>query len=177
MRKSRVSWHSKKQTVVSLSTNEYKYLALGSCGTQLIWIMHQLLDHNLSYEGVPIFFVTMLVLSVFLNKSCINLEQEYRCKASFILNHVENGDFFLEFIDSNLYLKKYFAFLPLSINEFLPLLDCYYLLSLALSSLLSQWGRRGRMVSSLFGMKRSSGREIYSSKTRGFTMNQHIWEV
>ncbi|XP_059279508.1 secreted RxLR effector protein 161-like [Lycium ferocissimum] len=35
-----ISWQSKKQTPVALSISEAKYLALGSCGTQLLWMMH-----------------------------------------------------------------------------------------------------------------------------------------
>ena len=40
---------------MALSTTESEYLAIGSCGSQLLWIMHQLLDFNLCFEGVPIF--------------------------------------------------------------------------------------------------------------------------
>ncbi|XP_019096616.1 PREDICTED: uncharacterized protein LOC109130934 [Camelina sativa] len=33
-----ISWHSKKQNSVSLSTTEVEYIALGSCCTQLLWM-------------------------------------------------------------------------------------------------------------------------------------------
>jgi len=44
--------HIKKQTSVSLSTIELEYLVVGSCGAQLLWMMHQLLDYDLSYKSV-----------------------------------------------------------------------------------------------------------------------------
>ena len=49
-----VAWHSKKQTSVALSTIEAEYIAIESCGTQILWIMHQLLDFDSSFESVPI---------------------------------------------------------------------------------------------------------------------------
>ena len=33
-----VSWHSKKQNCVSLSTTEAEYITTGSCCTQLLWM-------------------------------------------------------------------------------------------------------------------------------------------
>lgn len=39
--KSVISWHSKKQTFVALSTMKSEYLVIGSCGTQIILMMHQ----------------------------------------------------------------------------------------------------------------------------------------
>ena len=49
-----ISWYRKKQTSVALSTTKAEYIAVESCGTQILWIMHQLLDFDLSFEFVPI---------------------------------------------------------------------------------------------------------------------------
>ncbi|XP_059301770.1 secreted RxLR effector protein 161-like [Lycium ferocissimum] len=51
-----IPWHSKEQTSIALSTTEAEYLDLGSFGTQLLWMMHQLIDCELSYDSVPIFY-------------------------------------------------------------------------------------------------------------------------
>nr|XP_016469421.1 PREDICTED: uncharacterized mitochondrial protein AtMg00810-like [Nicotiana tabacum] len=51
-----VSWHSKKQNCIALSTTEAEYLAVGSCCTQVLCIMHQLLDYDLSLTSTPIFY-------------------------------------------------------------------------------------------------------------------------
>ena len=48
-----VSWHSKKQACVSLSTGEAVYIAAGSCCTQVLW-MKQMLDSYTLHQ--PFFF-------------------------------------------------------------------------------------------------------------------------
>ncbi|XP_075086522.1 uncharacterized protein LOC142169186 [Nicotiana tabacum] len=50
-----VSSHSKKQNCVALSKIEAGYLAIESCCTQVLWIMHQLLDYDLSITMTSIF--------------------------------------------------------------------------------------------------------------------------
>ena len=42
-----VSWHSKKQNCVSLSTREAEYISLGSCCTQPLWMKHMLADYGM----------------------------------------------------------------------------------------------------------------------------------
>lgn len=49
-----ISWHNKNQTPVALSTTKGEYIAIDDCGTQISYIMHQLLDFDLSLESVPI---------------------------------------------------------------------------------------------------------------------------
>ncbi|XP_023750384.1 uncharacterized mitochondrial protein AtMg00810-like [Lactuca sativa] len=45
-----VSWQSKKQTCVSLSTAEAKYIAAASYTLQLIWIQSQLRDYGINMK-------------------------------------------------------------------------------------------------------------------------------
>ena len=49
-----VSQASKKQHSVALSTAEAEYVAIGSCGTQVLWIKHQILDYSIDLGNVPI---------------------------------------------------------------------------------------------------------------------------
>ena len=49
-----VSWASKKQHSVILSTIEVEYVAVESCGTQVLWIKHQILDYSIDLGNVPI---------------------------------------------------------------------------------------------------------------------------
>ncbi|CAN1247749.1 Retrovirus-related Pol polyprotein from transposon RE1, partial [Linum perenne] len=44
-----VSWYSKKQNCIALSTAEAEYLAVGSACTQLIWMKAQLHDYGISF--------------------------------------------------------------------------------------------------------------------------------
>ena len=43
-----VSWMSKKQNLVSLSTVEAKYIAAGSCCAQLLWMRKLLHDYGIT---------------------------------------------------------------------------------------------------------------------------------
>ncbi|KAK8954916.1 hypothetical protein KSP39_PZI002093 [Platanthera zijinensis] len=47
-----VSWSSKKQTSVAISTTESEYVAVGSCCAQLLWIQHQLEDYDTKEDKV-----------------------------------------------------------------------------------------------------------------------------
>ena len=48
-----VSWFSKKQNAISLSTTEAEYVAVGLCCAQLLWMKHILTDFGLVYDCVP----------------------------------------------------------------------------------------------------------------------------
>lgn len=61
-----VSWFSKKQNSISLSTAEVEYIAAGSCCTQLIWMQQMLTDY-----GFPPTMLTMLCD----NLSAINISK------------------------------------------------------------------------------------------------------
>jgi hypothetical protein len=50
-----VSWFSRKQNCVSLSTAESEYVAVGSCCTQLLWMNQMLKDYGLKSETLTVF--------------------------------------------------------------------------------------------------------------------------
>jgi hypothetical protein len=45
-----VSWLSKKQPSISLSTTEAEYIAVASCHTQVIWMKQTLEDLQIKYD-------------------------------------------------------------------------------------------------------------------------------
>ena len=49
-----ISWHSKKQTCVALSTAEAEYIATGSCCAQILWLKQKLADFGLKISKVPL---------------------------------------------------------------------------------------------------------------------------
>jgi hypothetical protein len=50
-----VSWHSKKQTCISLSTAEAEYIAAGSCCTQLLWMKNMLKDYGFPQSNFDLY--------------------------------------------------------------------------------------------------------------------------
>ena len=51
-----VTWISKKQGLIVLSTIEVEYISVESCCTQLIWIKNQLEGYNIYEENIPIYY-------------------------------------------------------------------------------------------------------------------------
>ncbi|KAL7603079.1 hypothetical protein Lser_V15G19227 [Lactuca serriola] len=49
-----VSWQSKKQTYVSLSTPDAKYIASASCTSQVVWIQNQLCDYIINMKMITL---------------------------------------------------------------------------------------------------------------------------
>jgi hypothetical protein len=49
-----VSWSSKKQTSVALSTAEAEYVAAGQCCAQLLWMRQTLRDFGYNLSKVPL---------------------------------------------------------------------------------------------------------------------------
>lgn len=104
-----ISWHRKKKTSAELSTTESEYLAIESCGTQLLWMMHQLLDYDLSYKVVPILCDNIGAIS--LSKYVVHHSRSKHIdiKHHFIRDHVENENFVLELIASKNQLADIFT--------------------------------------------------------------------
>jgi hypothetical protein len=54
LRRSLVSWASKKQNSVALSTAEAEYIAAGHCCVQLLWMRQTLRDYGYKLSKVPL---------------------------------------------------------------------------------------------------------------------------
>ena len=54
LRRSLVSWSSKKQNSVALSTGEAEYITAGACFAQILYIKQTLLDYGVVLEKVPL---------------------------------------------------------------------------------------------------------------------------
>jgi hypothetical protein len=52
--RSLVSWSSKKQNSVALSTAEAEYIAAGSCCAQTLWMKATLKDIEIKFKKVPL---------------------------------------------------------------------------------------------------------------------------
>jgi hypothetical protein len=62
--RSLVSWSSKKQNSVALSTTEAEYIVVGSCCAQILWMKATLNDFGIKFKQVPLLYD---------NESAVNL--------------------------------------------------------------------------------------------------------
>jgi hypothetical protein len=91
-----VSWTSKKQNSVALSTTEAEFIAMGACCAQILYMKQTLLDYGVVLEKVP-----LLCDNVSAVKLANKLVQHSRTKhidicQHFLRDHVAKNDISLE---------------------------------------------------------------------------------
>jgi len=91
-RPSLISWHSKKQACVALSTTEAKYIAVGSCCTHILWIKQQLEDFGLKINKVPLLFDNTSAINLTKNQVQRSRTKHIEIRHHFIRDHIDNGD-------------------------------------------------------------------------------------
>jgi hypothetical protein len=62
--RSLVSWSSKKQNSVALSTTEAEYISAGSCCAQLLWMKQTLLDFGVKFKEMPLLCVNESAMKI-----------------------------------------------------------------------------------------------------------------
>jgi len=68
-----VSWATKKQHPVAMSTAEAEYVAAASCCAQLLWIRQQLKNFSIDTGCILIFVITQVQLT--LPKTHVNIKR------------------------------------------------------------------------------------------------------
>ena len=58
-----ISWMSKKKNSITLSIAEARYIAVGSCCTQLLWMQKLLHDYGICQEHLTIYCAKILCYS------------------------------------------------------------------------------------------------------------------
>lgn len=101
---------------------ESEYLAIGSYGTQLLSIMYQLEDFDLSFKHISIFSDNTRVINLSKYTVHHSRAKHIDIKHHFIHDHVEKGDFILDFINIKNQLADIFT-KPLREERFSYLLE------------------------------------------------------
>nr|CAN63282.1 hypothetical protein VITISV_010198 [Vitis vinifera] len=92
-----VSWHSKKQNSVALSTAEAEYRAVDLCYAQILWMKQTLSDFDLSFEHVPIKCDNTSAIRISKNLVQHSRTKHIEIKHYFLRDHAQKGDITLEF--------------------------------------------------------------------------------
>ncbi|KAK2995722.1 hypothetical protein RJ640_012446 [Escallonia rubra] len=115
-----VSWSSKKQNSVALSTTEAEYMAVGACCAQILWMKQTLLDFGLKYDHIPILCDNTSAIDLTKNPIQHSRTKHIEIKHHFIRDHVQKGDIVLDFVDTNHQLADIFT-KPLDSKRFTAL--------------------------------------------------------
>ncbi|XP_050238114.1 uncharacterized mitochondrial protein AtMg00810-like [Mercurialis annua] len=99
-----ISWFSKKQTSVALSTAEAEYIAAGSCVAQIIWMKQELEDYNLRYTKIPIMCDKTSAINLTKNPIMHSRTKHTEIRHHFIRDHVQANDIELIFVPTEIQL-------------------------------------------------------------------------
>jgi hypothetical protein len=101
LRHSLVSWFSKKQNSVALSTAEAEYVAAGSYCAQSLYIKQQLEDFKILFDHIPIRCDNTSAISLSKNPIQHSRTKHIEIRYHFIRDHVQKGDIELEFVSTD----------------------------------------------------------------------------
>ncbi|XP_065623620.1 uncharacterized mitochondrial protein AtMg00810-like [Quercus suber] len=96
-----VSWMSKKQNSVSLSTTEAEYIAAGSCCAQLLWMRKLLHDYGISQDIMCVFCDNTSAINLSKNPVQHSKSKHIEIHYHFIRDLVEDKTVCLEFINTD----------------------------------------------------------------------------
>ncbi|GJU73785.1 retrovirus-related pol polyprotein from transposon TNT 1-94 [Tanacetum coccineum] len=101
-----VSWSSKRQKSVAISSTEAEYIAMSGCYAQIIWMRSQLTDYGLGFNKIPIFhFIKEQVENGVVELYFVNTEYQQadiftkalcRERIEFLINKLGMRSFMLE---------------------------------------------------------------------------------
>ena len=112
-----VSWFSKKQNCISLSTAEAEYVAAGSGCTQLIWMKQMLTDYNVKQEILTLFCDNKSAIDLAKNPVQHSRTKHIDLRHHFIRELVEEKSLILEHVSTERQLADIFT-KPLDTNKF-----------------------------------------------------------
>ncbi|KAK9676001.1 hypothetical protein RND81_11G047100 [Saponaria officinalis] len=92
-----ITWGSKKQNSVALSTAEAEYIAAGLVCTQLLWLKQQLRDYGVDVGCIPILCDNTSAIIIYKNPAQHSRTKHIEIRHHFIRDHVEKGNIRLEF--------------------------------------------------------------------------------
>ncbi|GJS57099.1 retrovirus-related pol polyprotein from transposon TNT 1-94 [Tanacetum coccineum] len=104
-----VSWSSKKQKNIAISSTEDEYIALSGCCSQILWKRSQLTDYGFKFNKIPLYSDNKSAIAL-----CCNNVQHSRAKHidiryHFIKEQVENGIVELYFVRTEYQLANIFT--------------------------------------------------------------------
>jgi hypothetical protein len=107
--RSLVSWTSKKQNSVALSTAEAEYIVVGVCCTQILYMKQTLLEYGVVLEKVPLLCDNESAVKIPNNPVQHSYTKHNDIRHHFLRDHVAKGDIILEGVRSEDLLADIFT--------------------------------------------------------------------
>jgi hypothetical protein len=96
--RSLVSWSSKKQNSISLSTAEAKYVTAGSCCAHLLWMWQTLKDYGYNMNQVPLLCDNESAIKIAYNPCEYSRTKHIDTQHHFLSHHAIEGDIIISHV-------------------------------------------------------------------------------
>nr|GEW96673.1 retrovirus-related Pol polyprotein from transposon TNT 1-94 [Tanacetum cinerariifolium] len=104
-----VNWSAKKQQSVAMSLAEAEYVAAAACCAKILWMKTQLIDYDIIYEKLLIFYDNTSAIAILNNPVLHSRTQHINIRYYFIRDHVLKGNIELHFIPTQCQLADIFT--------------------------------------------------------------------
>jgi hypothetical protein len=104
-----VSWASKKQNSVALSTAEAKYIATDHCCVQLLWMRQTLRDYGYKLSKVPLLCDNESAIRIADNPVDHSRTKHIDIRHHFLRDHQQRGDIEIAYINTKEQLADIFT--------------------------------------------------------------------
>ncbi|KAK2450472.1 hypothetical protein QL285_009587 [Trifolium repens] len=95
-----ISWASKRQTTIAMSTAEAEYISAAKCCTQLLWMKYQLEDYQISSNNIHLYCDNTAAIHLSKNPILHSRAKHIEIKHYFIRDYVQKGVIDLKFIET-----------------------------------------------------------------------------
>jgi hypothetical protein len=107
--RSLVSWASKKQNSVALSTAEAEYIATGHCCAQLLWMRQTLRDYGYKLTKVPLLCDHESAIRMADNPVEHSRTKHIAIRYHFLRDHQQKGDIEIAYVSTKEQLADIFT--------------------------------------------------------------------
>ncbi|GJW16425.1 retrovirus-related pol polyprotein from transposon TNT 1-94 [Tanacetum coccineum] len=104
-----VSWSSKRQKSVAISSTKAEYIALSGCCAQVLWMRSQLTDYGLRFNKTPMYYDNKSAIALCCNNVQHSRSKHIDIRFHFIKEQVENGVVELYFVNTEYQLADIFT--------------------------------------------------------------------
>jgi hypothetical protein len=104
-----VSWASKKQNSVALSTTKAEYIAAGHCCAQLLWLRQTLRDYDYKLTKVPLLCDNESAIRMADNPVEHSCTRHIAIRYHFLRDHQQRGDIEIAYVSTKEQLADIFT--------------------------------------------------------------------